>query len=273
MEYKLLTNAERVELPMVMIRRKKFKNIIVKSIKLKDMTFSNGVIITGKPGSGKTTMIMEFLEELKSQDVIDDYSRCSGHITQTSLFQFLRTESPEYKIVHVLDDTDCMYDGGDLEILKAALDTRNPMNPMNRHVNYLTRGNIDGYAYSGFCIMITNDPFLDPSPHQRAVLDRVHLMELEMSYEDYVIFNTHLVEEYLNQNPDVLSEEVRNSIAKFYDEVIRKWFDAKVFQTAGVNFSIRLIKKFIDLIIMFGDEWQNYSVDYKRINLAYNGIK
>ena len=58
MEYELLTNAERVELPLVMMRRKKFKNIIIKSIKMKDQTFSNGVIITGKPGSGKTTMAM-----------------------------------------------------------------------------------------------------------------------------------------------------------------------------------------------------------------------
>lgn len=273
MEYKLLTEDERIELPMVMIRRKKFKNIIIKSIKMKDQTFSNGVIITGKPGSGKTTMVMEFLEDLKKQEIIDKYERISGHVTQTSLFQFLRTDSPELKVVHVLDDTDCMYDGGDLEILKAALDTRNPSNPMNRCVNYLSRGNVDGYSYHGFCIMITNDNFEYVNDHQRAVLDRVHLMSIEMDYQDYVIFNTSIIEDYLNQNPDLLSSEVRDQICEFYNSTIRKWFDNKVFQAAGINFSIRLIKKFIDLVIMFGNEWTSYSVDYKQLNKAYNGNK
>lgn len=261
----LLTDDERIELPAVLLRRTRFKNIIMKCIRYKEDTFSNGILIIGKPGSGKTTLVTEFLDELLENGEITDFKRASGHITQTSLFEYMKTLNPKETVVHLLDDVDCLWNPGCLEILKAALDTKGP-NKDNRVVSYYTKGVANSYKYFGFCIIISNDAFVNPTEHQRALLDRVHLMEIDLEYHDFMIFNTHLIETYLNDNPDELSDDIRQCVADFYNDIIRKWFEGKAFQKANINFSVRLIKKFIDLIVMFGNEWKGYSIDYKRLN-------
>jgi adenylate kinase family enzyme len=270
MEVKLLTEDQRLVLPQVILRRNQFKAILDSFIKNRGETFSNAIIISGKPGTGKTTLVNEFLDQLVEQDLITDYKRTSGHMTKVALFDFLRPEWNEQEnhipTVHVIDDCDCIYNYECVEIMKSAFDTKSN-SKSNRMVYYKSGYNRDQYKYLDFCIIITNDDFQDyVSDEMRALLDRVHLFNIDLEVGDFKIFNTYLVEKYLNDNPDNLSEEVINSIMEFYEEYVEKWFYYNSFSRAGINFSIRLIRKFVDLMILFGNDWKAYSMDYKRLN-------
>ena len=267
----ILTPEERELLPTVLLRRNKFRNVIIKCITLRKSAFSNAIFIQGRAGTGKTTLITEFLETLKEDRVIEEYSRVCGHVTQSSLYEFLKTDY-DMNIVHVLDDVDCLYDGGCLELLKSALDTKNS-NKDNRHVYYSSRGVRNAYKYSGFLILITNDKLENPSPHLQAVLDRVHMLEMELEPGDFFIFNNHLVEKYLNENPDSIDEKILQKVADFYNNTVREWFNNDVFSQCNLNFSIRMIKKFIDLIVWFDDSWKDYSIEYKKLTNKNNEIK
>lgn len=267
--HEILTKDERQELPLVLLRRSKFKNIVTKAIKMKDKTFANAIFIKGRPGTGKTTIVTEFLDQLVQEGVIQDYKRMAGHVTKTSLYEFMKPSTTSENVVHMFDDVDCLYDQGCLDILKAALDTKSNARD-NREVYYASRGYQESFKYIGFTILITNDTFDYISPHLQAVLDRVHLMEIDLKYGDFIIFNNYILEKYLNDNPDNLDGSVINEVVTFYQTEVRQWFIHNCFAKIGINFSIRLIKKFIDLIVMFGLDWKEYSVDYKRLHAAIN---
>lgn len=264
---KILSEDEFLRLPYVLNRRDKFKNIIIQSIKNNHVSFTNSVIIKGRPGTGKTTLVTEFLDELESAGDISGYVRNSGHITQTSLFSILKESSDNPNknstTVHVFDDVDCLHDNGCLEILKSALDTRSKAKT-NRRVSYHTKGVCNSFKYEGFTIIITNESLEDPGVHLQALLDRVHVMEVELEPEDFKIYSLYISEEFINDSD--LDDEVKTKVAEFIDSTIRAWFDNDCFAKCNINFSIRLVMKFIDLMSMFGDEWTHYSSDYKRLN-------
>ena len=50
-------------------------------------------------------------------------------------------------------------------------------------------------------IITNNDLTNNPTPHQQAVLDRIHVMNADLNKSDFKIFNTYLTQEYLNKNP------------------------------------------------------------------------
>lgn len=265
----LLTKEERAELPLVKLRRDKFRTIIRKSIENIDTSFSNCIMIIGDPGTGKTSLVTEYLEVLREDGLIHDFKRCSGHLTKSSLFEFLRPEDDAEKVeVHILDDVDCIHDNGCLEIMKSTFDTRNNNQKSNRYVTSYRQGSRDSYKYNGFCIIITNHKFEKYNVNQQALFDRIHRMEIDLKASDFLIFITSLIEDYLNENPDGLSDYVIENIANFYNDTIRKWFELNAFGRTNTHFSVRLIKKFIDLMMMFGDDWKEYSIDYKRLNSA-----
>ena len=274
MEYNLLTEEERALLPEVLARRIRFKNLIEKSILQSQDVFSNCFILTGRAGTGKTTLILQFLQQMFEKGLIADYQRVSGHITKSAFYTLLKDNSeidPIGKItVLMLDDCDCLYDSGCIELMKSAFDTKSN-NKDNRAVYYLTRGRTGrgDFTYRGFTIIITNDPLDNPTDHQAALLDRVHLMRVDLRYEDFKIFNIGLIENYLEKNPDKLTDDIIAKLVDFFNEYMRKWFDNDIFQKAKVHFSIRLVKKFFDLMKIFGDDWKDYSVVFNKLNSCY----
>lgn len=272
MDIKILNEEELRLLPSIMEKRRNFRKIINLSVRNFDKTFSNALLIQGKPGSGKTTMVMQYLELLKEDNVIANYLRAAGHVTPGSLYNFLKETSTPNKDnktnVLVLDDVDCLKNEGCLELLKAAYDTKSDATT-NRYV-YYTDKKTKGFKYKGFGIFITNDDIQNEprSIHQEALLDRVQLFNIDMNKEDMSIYNAYLLEDYLKNNDDNLKDEDIKNIVDLYNNEIRNWSATNAYTKAGINFSIRLIKKFIDSSRLFGNSWKDYNSAYKKLEEA-----
>lgn len=268
----LLRNEERMLLPLVLQRRVAFQKILENSLKNAKTTFSNCLMIQGQAGTGKTTTVINSLSELKEKGIIHDYVRIAGHVTPQSLFNLFEDTAhlnQGLPTVLVLDDCDFMMDQGCLELAKAAFDTRSK-GEQNRRVYYQSRRD-SGFKYEGYGIIITNN---DISPermtvHQQALLDRVNLMCIDLKKEDMFIYNAHLIEDYLNENEDELSEEELQNIVDLFNNDIRRWNEADAFARTRINFSVRLVKKFTDCIRLYGKHsWKDLSTIYQRLESA-----
>lgn len=271
----LMNIEEAIKLPSVIDRRNKFKRIIRTSVENYQKLFSNCMMISGKPGSGKTTLIVSYLDKLKELGVIANYIRASGHITPRSLYNLLYDTASidkETKLpnILVLDDVDCLKDPGCLELMKSAFDTKSNL-ATNRQVYYLSEGRKSTFRYNGFGIIVTNDNFLNTenNVHLDALLDRVQPVSCDLKQEDMKIYTTHLIEDYLNTNEDGLSDDDINSVVDFFNTDIRKWMENDCFQIAKVAYSLRLIKKFIDCQKLYGNDWKLFSLPYQKLEAAY----
>lgn len=273
-DFPLLDNGARVELVEVEAKLADFKKIITQSVMKRDVTFSNSIIITGPPGTGKTHNTRVWLNELMSYGLLENFDTISGKVTPKSLFGFLKHNSPNK--VQILDDCDVFHNHESLNLLKAALDTRTDVS-IARTVSYGTHGGFQSFDYEGFLIIITNEKFdNDPGSHLAAVLDRTHLIGLNLTPRDMYIMNASIIEKSLNESK-VLSPTTKLLIAEFYNDEVQEWMNLDLFNKAKVNFSIRFILKIADLYNMFGATWKNYSHEYKKItiqkSLLLNQIK
>ena len=133
----ILTVEEQLALPTILLKRKVFREMMEAYITSYHTSFTNNMIIQGKAGSGKTTLVIENLDKMKAVGVIADYVRVSGHVTPSSLVTLLertsQTDNGRPRVL-VLDDVDCMDDEGCLELMKSAFDTRSNI-PTNREVS------------------------------------------------------------------------------------------------------------------------------------------
>lgn len=268
----LLEAEERMLLPLVLQRRVAFQKILENSLKNAKTTFSNCLMIQGQAGTGKTTTVINSLCDLKEKGIIHDYVRIAGHVTPQSLFGLFEKTSKLYHglpTVLVLDDCDFMMDQGCLELAKAAFDTR-AKGDQNRKVYYQSKKD-SGFKYEGYGIIITNND-LNPdrmTVHQQALLDRVNLMCIDLKREDMFIYNAHLIEEYLNKNEDGLSEDEIRNVVDLFKTDIRRWNAAEAFARTRINFSVRLVKKFVDCIRLYGkNSWKDLSTVYQRLESA-----
>jgi len=267
-EFPLLSDYERSLLPEIDNKILGFKNMVVKPVMFKDSSFCNGIIISGPPGTGKTTFITTWLEELKSRGYIDEIQRINGKITPTGLYNFMGTCNP--KKVQLLDDANVFSNNESLDILKAGLDTKGK-NADNRSVTYGVASGIQGYTYTSFMIMITNDKLENPSEHLKAVLDRVHYIELELTPDDMFIFYSKIIEDEINSNNEVPAP-MKNELIKFYRHEILNFHSFDLFNKTNINFSVRFIYKLIDLFTWHGASWKNYSKEYKKLKLTYDSL-
>lgn len=274
MQYELLTDLERAQLPLVLSRRNRARQIIQTSIKRYHDTFSNCIMIQGKAGTGKTTLVEELLLQMREECDIADYKRVPGHVTPKSMYHCMRdvhepkmtADGHKAPVVLVFDDVDCLGDEGCLELMKAAFDTKSE-SPTNRKVFYMTEDGGTGFRYEGFGIIICNNNFgKKVNVHQEALLDRVQQMSIDLEPNDMNIYNTYLIEEMLNSGE--LTDSEATAIADLFKGTIRKWIAADAFRKANVPFSIRLIKKFVDCQRLFGAEWQYFSTPYKKLDAA-----
>lgn len=277
-EITLLTNEEQAKLPYVISRRAKFRQIVKLSIQNYDKTSSNCIMISGKPGTGKTTLVEQLLEQMNEEEDIATYKRVPGHVTMKSLFSLLKdvheparnSKGEVVPKVIVLDDTDCLSEEAPLELMKAAFDSRSNL-PTNRKVYYYTENDgKTGFKFNGFGIIITNTDFTTKkhTVHQTALLDRVQQLSVDLEPGDMMIYTTYLIEEMLNKNEDNYSKEEIDAMVGLFNNEIRRWMAKDAFRKANVNFSTRLIKKFVDAQRLFGSEWKDYSIPYKQLEAA-----
>ena len=83
------------------------------------------------------------------------------------------------------------------------------------------------------------------------------------------IYNAHLIEDYLNQNEDNLEDDEIQSIVDLFNEEIRRWNETDAFARTKINFSVRLVKKFVDCIRLNGKgSWKDLSTIYQRLESA-----
>jgi MoxR-like ATPase len=274
----LLTNEERAKLPLVISRRSKFRQIVRLSIQNYNRTSSNCIMISGRPGTGKTTLVEQLLEQMTEEEQIGAYKRVPGHVTMKSLFGLLKdvhdplrnTRGEIVPQVLVLDDTDCLTEEAPLELMKAAFDSRTNL-PTNRKVYYYTEADgKTGFKFNGFGIIITNTDFTNKkhTVHQDALLDRVQQLSVDLEPQDMMIYTTYLIEDMLNKNEDHYSNEELEAVTSLFNNEIRKWMEKDAFRKAHVNFSTRLIKNFADCMRLFGDDFKNYSIPYQRLEAA-----
>lgn len=270
----LLTFEERAQLPQITLRRNKFKSIIKSSIINYDRLFSNCLLIQGRPGTGKTTLCETFLEQMLEDNLIAGVKRVPGHVTPKSLFNIINETSTPDKDNHphvlLLDDVDCLGDEGCLELMKAAFDTKSDT-PTNRKVFYLNEkdGKV-GCTFRGFGIIICNNDFGNKklSVHQEALMDRVQQLSIDLQPQDLTIFTTHLLEKYLNDNQDGLEDAEIDQIVTLFNTDIRRWMEHDAFRKARVNYSIRLVKKFVDAQRTYGDDWKLFNIAYQKLEAA-----
>lgn len=266
----LLTSKERAELPMVISRRSRFKSMIKSSVVNYTKLFSNCLMIQGKAGTGKTTLCETFLEQLKEDNLIAGITRVPGHVTPKSLYHILKeTSKPDkegHPFVLLLDDVDCLGDEGCLELMKAAFDTKSDTRT-NRKVFYMTEDGGRGFKYDGFGIIICNNDFGNKklSVHQEALLDRVQQLSIDLQPKDMMIFTTYLLEEYLNNNEDGLTDSEIDQVKNLFDTDIRRWMEHDAFRKAKINYSIRLVKKFVDAQRVYGNDWKEFNISYRKL--------
>lgn len=266
----LTTAEERIRIPSIISKKNAFKRIVKTSLANYKTIFSNCIIISGVPGSGKTTSLVSSLESLMNEGVIAEYKRCSGHITPRSLYVALKETanavngSPR---VLVLDDTDMMAIDGNMELIKSACDTKSNL-PGNRNVYYMTEDS-RGFRYDGFVFIVTNNLYNNPSKiniHEQAILDRGNLVSIDLQKDDMYVYTTYLVEKYLNDNEDNLTDEEIDSIVNLFNTDFRRWMKTDAFKESGINYSTRLVKKFVDSQRMFGEDWKTFSTFYNKLN-------
>jgi Cdc6-like AAA superfamily ATPase len=149
----------------------------------------NGLAVSGPPGIGKTYTVMNVVDRVKGNKKFVAYS---GHVTPLSLYNIL-AENRDDAII-VFDDCDEVFTNHlALNILKPAMDTKK-----TRIVSWATsqsnRVSDPVFTFKSNVILVTNT-VLATSPHYKAFVDRIHHVELDVSYEErlakiYDIVNT-----------------------------------------------------------------------------------
>lgn len=276
-KFPLLTDDQRLSLFDIDDKLAEFENIIKQSVINYRDCFSNGIIISGAPGTGKTYNIKKWLNELIEVGKLDGYDEFSGKISPVTLFQVMRSVGTctENKIL-LLDDVDLFDRVDSLNILKAALNTSSDDKTGCRRVSYGTKGKVNSFDFDSFVIMITNQTFTnltgDISQHIGAVLDRVNLFSITLTPHDMLTKNLSIVENFLNSQNN-MRDEVKKSLIEVFDSDIREFIEYDCFSKCRINLSIRFFLKLADLIMMFKDSWKNFSTDYKRLKLELDKQK
>jgi len=265
MPYPLLNDAERIEIVTVNEKLAEFENIIKTSIRKKNETFCNGIIINGAPGTGKSHNINKWIQELIDEGSVSRVFNLSGRTTAYSFFSVLADNcTPE--VITVLDDCDIWWNVDCLNLAKAALETKSQK---GRIVTWASGGETHAVEYNSFMILITNtDLYSHDNDHIRALLSRVHFMNIGLTVEDMRLKNFSIIENFINENEE-LAEEIKGQIRNFCLTELHEFLDKGCFEDANVGMNIRFILKIADLYTMFGEKWKAYSNDYKRLRADY----
>ena len=210
----------------------------------------------------------------KKEGIIADYSRTTGHITPTRMVSLLKDSSvgsDELIRPVFLDDCDFYLNSGNLELLKSALETRDSLDPNNRIVKYNSAFSRNAFRFNGLVIIASNKNFTqapkykdkDINMHLEALKSRCHIFRLVVTNEVMKVNCVRMIESFVN-SPDgaYLTPDIIDKIKAFvYDELLI-WIDKNLFEVSGLGFDMRIIKKIIDCIFTYEDEWKIFSTDY-----------
>jgi Cdc6-like AAA superfamily ATPase len=175
---------------------------------------SNGLMIAGPGGTGKTWTVNECLEELGMQEDID-YISIKGFSTPKGLFDILEANSD--KLV-IFDDCDSIFkDLAGLNILKAVLDTY-----PTRKVTWANAngGDINTFQFTGRIIFISNlDPTTTNNTNFQAVMTRVLSVVVGGSKEEIRERMIQLLPKIASDLPQSAQDEIAEFITDNYRRV------------------------------------------------------
>jgi hypothetical protein len=98
-------------------------------------------------------------------------------------------------------------------------------------------------------------------------LDRANKLKVEFGDQDLFVFNASVIQKELDENILGWSDESITQIKKFFHTKIRPWWNKDAFRKTEINFSIRLLHRFMDNIITFGEDfWKQYSEEYNKLD-------
>ena len=274
----LMTDELKALEPKALLFNAHFKSLITKAIQKLPVASTNGIIITGRPGIGKTYNITKALNEAKANGYIENYTRATGHITPTKMLEALKYSTVESgKVIKplFLDDCDFYLNTGNLELLKSALETRDSSDPNNRVVKYNSAFAKSAFKFNGLVIIASNQNFTknanlsrdkEANMHLEALKSRCHIFKLIVTNDVMKVNCIRMVENFLNSpEGSYLTPESLDKIKAFVNEELLEWLDKDLFNISGLGFDMRIVKKIIDCIFMYDDEWKIFSTDYRTL--------
>ena len=87
------------------------------------------------------------------------------------------------------------------------------------------------------------------------------------------MYTLSLIEDEINNNPIIYDEQTTKFFMEFYEEYLKDFIKYDIFEKANVSFSIRYMKKLMDLVTIFNTGWKQSSVEFKRMNDILDKVK
>lgn len=266
----LMNDMERRDLVKVEQKMNDYRYMIQEPLIKRDKgqkLYTNSITVCGTPGTGKTFLTQNALEDLISKGVIDRYVYMKGKCTSYTLWKLLEANNEE-RVVIWFDDTNLYFDMTSLDILKGATETGKDT---KRIVTYGSGGSPDMIVFKGYVISTTNLSFeAGLNEHQKAVRQRTFLTTNELTIDDIFVKSKSLIEKSLNEEIDDL--EIRESIFNFYTEKVEKWYSSGAFKHSDIDFSVRFIMKVCDALEMYGERGFRFSKEVRMLERSHKSL-
>jgi predicted ATP-binding protein involved in virulence len=167
------------------------------SIAISENTSTSGVLITGRRGTGKTTVVTDILKRLNKEFV-----NFSGKVTALGLFHFIKNNSN--KII-VMDDCEGLESEIVLSFLKTILGR--DKNGQAQTVSYSFRKEIESFKFSGSIIIITNWLENAQKEHLEAVKDRMYIINYDLTKEEMIDKMEKIAKSFSYRGLDTVTQE------------------------------------------------------------------
>lgn len=219
---------------------------------------TNGIIVTGTPGVGKTYTTVDVLENVMGKKLDFDYITVTGTISPIEMF---KTMHDNRDAVIIFDDCDEIFKNQDsVNMLKGALQTQGL-----RRVSYI-KASITGkkdeegttlfenpFEFNGQIVMITNFKTSELS-RIAPIEDRVNQVHFNISQKDLIDY----VEEMLQHIYKDVSMDIKKYVFNYFKKFGPYYKSA---QKKGI--SIRSYTKTLDLVVSGKPEevWKSLAIN------------
>lgn len=135
-------------------------------------TSVGGCIVSSRPGMGKSTLVRDIL---KSNGI--EFVEFSGKLSQVAVFDYCQENQSK---VIILDDISHELLDNAVAIAKILLGRDKDGTPLT--CSYRNNQRNESFRFTGRLILLTNASFSAPDEHLAAVLDRMLLVNFDLSY-------------------------------------------------------------------------------------------